>query len=315
MSTKQLNIFCLLFILAILGACKDKYDLPNQPLALYNKVYMPQAVNGFKECALSITDTVQTLVYSANYGGVSYPGTDIQVSFTVNNELVDSINRAGNTNYAIMPDKSYELVTTAVIKQGTLGTGALALKVKTSGADAPQILKDYLLPVTISSSTAELNKTLSVTFFKITVQPVMYDRTGWKIAGFSSEEASGEGPDNGKAVFVLDNKPATFWHSQWLGASPGPPHYLIIDMGEAKTIHGIALTPRQSNNNGKPSALALETSMDNVTWQQAGTFTMENSKAEQLKVMSTYNQARYFKLIINESYNASYTHLAELKAF
>ncbi|RFS26313.1 DUF1735 domain-containing protein [Chitinophaga silvatica] len=315
MSINQLYIICLLFTCTILNACKDKYELPDQPLSAYNKVYIPQGVNGIKAYTLKIADTAQTILYSANYGGVEYPGADIQVNFAVNNQLVDSINNINNTSYAVMPDESYEFVTSAVIKQGTLGTGALALKIKTSGENAPQMLKDYLLPIVISSSSGEINKALSVTFFKITIQPEMYDRTNWTIAGFSSEEASGEGPKNGKAIFVLDNDPSSFWHTQWLGASPGPPHYLIIDMGETKTIHGLALTPRQSDNSGKPEELALETSMDNVTWQQAGEFTMTNSKDEQLKVMNSYNQARYFKVIIKKSYSATYTHLAELKAF
>lgn len=315
MSTKQLQILCAILFLSLLHACSDKFELPEQPLSAYTKVYMPQSVNGPKIYSFKMADTVQSVIYSASYGGLDYPTADIQVNFAVNNQLVDSFNKANGTTYQVLPDKSYEYTATGVIRQGTLSTGPLAVQIKTGGAGAPEVLKDYLLPVVISSTSAELNSKISVAFFKITIQPVLYDRTGWKIAGFSSEEAEGEGPNNGKAIFVLDNNPSSFWHSQWKGASPGPPHYLIVDMGATKTIHGVALTPRQSDNSGKPAELAVETSADNITWQQVGTFTMENTTAEQMRALKTYTDARYFKLIINKSYNGSYTHLAELKAF
>lgn len=315
MSFKQFHIFCFIVLAAAFTACNDKFELPEQPLSAYTKVYMPQSVNGPKVYSFKISDTAQTMIYSANFGGQDYPAADIQVTFAVNNQLVDSFNKANGTTYAVLPEKSYEYTTSAVIPKGALSTGPLSVKVKTSGDGAIEVLKDYLLPVTISSTSAELNTAMSVAFFKVSVQPEVYDRTGWTIAGFSSEEADGEGPNNGRAVFVLDNNPSTFWHTQWKGASPGPPHYLIVDMGAAKTVHGLALTPRQSDNSGKPQELTVEASTDNQTWQAVGSFTMENTTAEQMRTLSTYTDARYIKLTITKSYNASYTHLAEFKAF
>jgi len=305
----------------MLGSCKDKYDLPAQPPSNYTKIYMPEAVNNPMNYTLKITDSPQAIVYGANYGGQDYPSQDIPVTFTVNNALVDSFNSANHTSYAVVPDGTYALAkAAALIPRGQLSTGPLEITVRTNGAGSIEALKNYLLPVTLSSTTAKVNENLRTTFYTIKAQPDFadysnFDRTNWTVIGFSSQEASGEGPNNGRAIFALDGDPNTYWHTQWQGGQPGPPHYLIIDMGVTRTIHGLSFLDRQSDNSGKPNSVTVETSMDNVTWEAAGAFNLQNTKSLQLQFLSGFKQARYFKVNILSSYNATYTHLAELNAF
>jgi hypothetical protein len=311
---------CYIFLLALF-ACTDKYELPEQPLSAYSKVYMPLAVNNPKVYTLKISDTAQEMIYSASYGGQDYPTQDIQVTFTPNTALVDSFNNANHTAYTPMPEKSYTLsATTGIISKGKLGTGPLIIAVKTSGAGAIPILKDYLLPISISSASEKVNENLRTTFYKVRAQPNLadypvYDRTNWKVLAFSSEEANGEGAGNGKVINALDNNPATYWHSQWQGASPGPPHFFVIDMGAVKTLHGLSFLDRQSDNSGKPQEVVVQTSMDNVTWVTAGAFTLANTKDLQPQFLTAFIDARYLKVTVQSSYGASYTHLAELNAF
>jgi hypothetical protein len=59
----------------------------------------------------------------------------------------------------------------------------------------------------------------------------------------------------------------------------------------------------------------VQTSMDNITWTDAAAFTLANTKDLQPQFLAAFREARYFKVIIQSSYNASYTHLAELNAF
>jgi hypothetical protein len=166
-----------------------------------------------------------------------------------------------------------------------------------------------------------VNETLRTTFFVVKAQPDLknypfYDRTGWQVIDFSSQEATGEGPNNGRAVFILDNNTATFWHSQWQNGSPGPPHYVTIDMGIQKTIHGLSFIGRQGDYNGRPNEVNVQVSNDNSVWTDAGTFNLQNSKDQQSVFLPNgFKNARYFKVIINSSYNATYTHLAELNTF
>src|SRR3546814_20514323 len=85
------------------------------------------------------------------------------------------------------------------------------------------MFKTYLLPLSIQSSF-KINEAIQTTYYLITAEPDIadypdYDRSAWTIVDFSSEEANGEGPNNGRAVLVLDGDNQTFWHSQWQGAS------------------------------------------------------------------------------------------------
>ncbi|HEY9259430.1 discoidin domain-containing protein [Chitinophaga sp.] len=306
---------CCIFLLGLFS-CTDKFELPDQPLSAYNKVYMPLAVNNPKVYAFAVADSAQAMIYSASYGGQDYPTSDIQVTFSSNTALVDSFNAVNHTAYLPMPDKSYTLsTTTGTIRKGSLGTGPLTIDVKTSGAGSIDIMKEYLLPVSIVSASATINESLRTTFYKVRADYPVYDRSNWQVLSFSSQEANGEGSGNGKVINALDNNNATYWHSQWQGTSPGPPHFFVIDMGEVKTLHGFSFLDRQSDNAGKPQDVVVETSMDNITWTTAGSFTLANTKDLQPKVLSSFTDARYFRITIQNSYNATYTHLAELNAF
>ncbi len=151
-------------------------------------------------------------------------------------------------------------------------------------------------------------------FFIVKAQPDLkdypnYDRTLWQVIDFSSQEANGEGANNGRAIFVLDGNNSTFWHTQWQGASPGPPHYLTIDMGEQKTLHGVSFLPRQNDSGGKPNEVNVQVSEDNITWTDGGSFTLLNNKDTQPQFLPKgFKSGRYFKIIINSAYNGSYTH-------
>lgn len=306
---------CCIFLLGLFS-CTDKIELPDQPLSAYNKVYMPLAVNNPKVYAFQVADTTQPMIYSASYGGQDYPTNDIQVTFSPNTTLVDSFNAANHTAYLPMPEKSYTLgTTTGTITKGTLSTGPLVIDVKTSGAGSIDIMKEYLLPVSIISASAGINEKLRTTFYKVRADYPLYDRTNWQVLSFSSQEANGEGAGNGKVINAFDNNAATYWHTQWQGGSPGPPHFFVIDMGDVKTLHGFSFLGRQSDNAGKPQDVVVETSMDNITWASVGSFTLANTNDAQTKVMSSFTDARYFKITILSSYNATYAHLAELNAF
>lgn len=71
---------------------------------------------------------------------------------------------------------------------------------------------------------------------------------GVKLVYADSEETEG---DPGTADNVLDDDTATFWHTQWSGASPAHPHALAFDLGRETTIIGLWLTPRQDSDNGQ----------------------------------------------------------------
>ncbi|WEK33940.1 MAG: discoidin domain-containing protein [Candidatus Pseudobacter hemicellulosilyticus] len=319
MFANKLSIVCSLLLLTGLSGCEKEYDLPSQPIDSYTKIYMPQAVTNPAVYELSIADTAQYLTYSASFGGQDYPGSDIPVTFVVSNELIDSFNLANGTSYAALPEKSYVFSTaSAIIPAGKLSTGPLSIGVTTDGN--MDMLTDYLLPISIGKAGEKVNDKLRTTFFKVRAQPDLnnyppYDRSGWSIVDFSSQEANGEGANNGRAVFVLDDNTATFWHTQWQGASPAPPHHITVDMGEVKTVHGLYFTARQSADNGKPRDVQIQLSTDNSTWITAREFTLANTKELQYQFLKSFTEARYVKMIVLNTYSSTVTHLADLKVF
>lgn len=303
-------------------SCKDDFNLPDQPVDSYTRVYMPQAVNAPTVKVFKITDSVQTLTYGAVYGAQGYPETDIPVTFTVSKNKVDSFNTANKTSYPLLPDGSYTLsATNAVIPKGQVSTAPLSISFKTNGAGAMPALKTFVLPVSIAGTSVKVNEPLRTTFYLVKTQPDLkdypnYDRALWQVIDFSSEEANGEGANNGRAIFALDGNNGTFWHTQWQGASPGPPHYLTIDMGVVKTLHGLSFLGRQADGGGKPNEVNIQVSTDNATWTNAGTVNLLNSQALQPQFFPNgFQDGRYFKVIVNSAYNGSYTQIAELNAF
>jgi beta-galactosidase len=63
----------------------------------------------------------------------------------------------------------------------------------------------------------------------------------WTIASVSSEESERE---DGSAGNAIDGQTASFWHTQWGSASPGHPHFLVLDLGRRETIGGFRYQPR-----------------------------------------------------------------------
>ena len=271
------------------SACKETVMLPEQDEAAFSQVYMPQAVNGVVNKILEVKDGDQSFVYGANLGGVGYAERDIKVRFGVDNAMVNSFNALNNTNYEPLPAGSYQLsAAESIIPKGGLTTSPLKVSVKTTGSSAIKMFKNYLLPVSVSSDF-KLNEKLKTTYFLINAQPNQadypdYDRSAWKILDFSSQEANGEGPNNGRATFVLDNNIQSFWHSQWQGASPGPPHHITVDMGKVLTLHGVNFTARQVDGaGGKPQDVRIEISTDNVNWKPVALFTLNAVRNQQKK--------------------------------
>ncbi|UYQ95935.1 DUF1735 domain-containing protein [Chitinophaga horti] len=306
---------------ALLAGCKEEYDLPDQPLSQYINVYMPQAVNNPVSKTLGIADTAQTIVFGACYGGQDYPTGNVAVKFKLSPELIDSFNTANGTSYEMLPAIGYDLSgLEATIPAGKVNTEPMKISVRTTGSNAIKALRTYVLPLSIESAGLKINPTLRTTFYVIQALPKLedypdYDRSLWSIAGFSSEEANGEGAGNGQAINTIDDDKNTFWHSQWQGASPAAPHHIIYDMGETKEVHGISFLGRQNNGSGKPSSVTVETSLDNVTWEVAGTMALENNQNLQRKFLAEFKQARYIKVTINAAFSASFSSMAELWAF
>ncbi|MBK7642555.1 MAG: beta-galactosidase [Planctomycetes bacterium] len=81
---------------------------------------------------------------------------------------------------------------------------------------------------------------------------------GMSVVYADCEETEGE---NGNASNAIDGDKATFWHTQWQGASPAYPHVLVIDLGAERTLTGFKYLPRQDAPHGRVKDFQLFTSL------------------------------------------------------
>ena len=131
---------------------------------------------------------------------------------------------------------------------------------------------------------------------------VFADKSGWKVIDKSSEESGG-----GNAVYAIDGKTSTIWHTRYSGSVAEAPHHITIDMGETQTIKGFLATPRMDGNtNGLIRKYQFQVSQDGEEWTtvSSGDWLPYCTEVDFQK-----KDCRYIKLICTEGTWAS---LAEL---
>lgn len=120
--------------------------------------------------------------------------------------------------------------------------------------------------------------------------PIYVDRSTWRVASVSSENAGEE------ARNAIDGDPATIWHSRWSTSATKHPHEIVIDMASMLVIDKFIYTPRNSGN-GRIKNYELYFSKDGKNWENKVTGTFLNTSAIQTVTLEKPVTARYFKLI------------------
>lgn len=320
-------LFCILF-----AACGKPYgdDMGVDNPDSYSMIYTINASDDASKNVMVIPMGIDTSfsVY-ANFGGISYPGTDIKVKFKIAPELIEKYNETNQTSYPIMLPESYNVENLdVVIKKGELQSSPVNIKIDSKAFDG---VGKYLLPIHIENVSPEIkiNENLRTAYLLVNgyydSNPFpAYDRGGWSIAGFSTDEDEKNAtyPNNGRAISIIDNANSSFWCSQWRAAKPGPPHWIAMDMGEPKELHGVTIRgrhdskdPNIAKSNGNPRIFHVDVSNDNVNWERAGNYAVDNIL--QYSVYFDHKKtARYFRITVTATQADFYgTHIAEVYAF
>lgn len=107
-------------------------------------------------------------------------------------------------------------------------------------------------------------------------------RSGWTAIADSFDK-------NDRPANAIDGSPASFWHSQWDGAEPVPPHRFIVDLGQLTVVRGFRYLPRQdTGTNGMIAKYRFYTSSDGIDWGRPlaeGDFTRQGSAKAEKTVM------------------------------
>lgn len=284
----------------------------------------------------STFDTADTIGFSATLVNADFPTVkgspegNITVHFKANPALVADYNKMHGTSYKALPDANFTLDASGAIPKGESATSGLRLLIK--NGDGLEAFATYLLPITIEGvDGAELSNIQRTTYFLVTRQPSVnnlpnLDRIGWSVYSYSSQEpGEGDGTNNnGLAIAALDDDLDTYWHSKWDPDDVPPPHFIAIDMGAIKTLHGLGYICRHLegdwavNGHGQFKVITVSLSTDGTNWTDAGTFHLalppiENPSYE-TRFALPVSQARYFKITVTEPWNAPGTSVAEIYA-
>ncbi len=58
----------------------------------------------------------------------------------------------------------------------------------------------------------------------------------------------------------------SIWHTEFVGATPGYPHELVVNLGASRPIEGILYIPRQDSSNGRVRDFEIRVSPDGKNW-------------------------------------------------
>ena len=225
--TKYLAVLCCGTLFA---ACENPIqdDLNVDNPENYTRIYTVNAVDDASKNTLSFPlERDTSLMVYANLSGIRNPGCDVTVKFRVAPELVDTYNQKHQSNYPMMLDGSYTIENLeAVIPNGKYISSPIRIAINSQAFDGVGV---FLLPVRIENVTPDLavNESLQTAYLRIngyyTENPFpRYDRSGWSIAGFSTQEAEATStyPNRGLAVSIIDGETTPIGVRS--GATPNP---------------------------------------------------------------------------------------------
>ena len=289
------------------------------------KVYIPEAktlqIKNF-DLGEELREVFHVAVTASDYVTRSGKevGGDVKVQLTVDEAKVQEYNSLCGTDYPLLPSDCYTLTTETVIPAGESSSADLVLTVNAQGKIQP--FDSYLLPVTITSvEGAQADHIQQTVYYLLSGAEDVWamplaDRSAWQVVEVSSEETSGEGSDNGHAIHAFDGLKGTFWHTQWKGNEPQPPHHIVVDMGQEVKMLGFQYVSRD-HGEAWPQEMTMETSLDGLKWESAGTYSdlPAGAKEEFRSYFPGFKQARYFRLTITAVYSGKWaTAVAEINA-
>lgn len=319
-----------LFALLSCGkAVDDKFNVDDPQI--YDKVYSAQAVDNSASQTYSfpMTEQGQIKVF-ANFGGLSYPESNITVKFRVAPEYLAIYNYENYSSLEILAAESYSISNTEVtIPAGKLrSTDAVIIDIDTNYLEGTGV---YVLPVHIESvngvSIPPISKDLRTVYLKVNgyfdTNPYQYiDRATWGVSSYSSQEPNEDSGRGGSAFNAIDDDNYTYWSTAWRASQPGHPHWIAIDMGEDQDLHGFTIRGRADNDDidkvyarSNPIAISIQIGNDGVVWTDAGSYTLEH-QLENTFYLDRFVASRYFKVIVTSSYgDTHFTSIAEINAF
>lgn len=171
---KKIKLLLYIAFLFLYCSCSEEFSWKTEG-DQFGAIYMVQAKEPI-EISLSRTNQTQMVNFGVAYGGLNLPDQDIIITFKEAPELVTEYNNLYHTDYDILPSSAYSIESfTATIRKGTSTSNSLEGSFFVD--EALLIDKEYLLPLSIASNSAELEvkKELSTIYYTVKMQYPSYE--------------------------------------------------------------------------------------------------------------------------------------------
>lgn len=298
-------------IASLCGYNTVQYVLPLQALAANGNLNpeRDRIILGF-EVAQPIVTIANGGFQNVDINAIRLLPVEIEVPFTnkwnidcvLKNDqsIVDEYNASNNSFFALLPPEQYTAPEKIELKEGET---SVVINYQLSDNLLPG---NYLLPIQIDKINATIGGQTTNVLVPDTKTSILYslikqgekvEKSGWSILSATSEEVTGEGVGNGKAIHLIDGNSETFWHSKWSGGNVPLPYEIVIDMKKDVHVAQIELLPRGRGSNNPLKLVKFEGSMDNSTWESLGSFAFTNQDQSLIYAVKS-TKCRYIKLVI-----------------
>ncbi len=134
-------------------------------------------------------------------------------------------------------------------------------------------------------------------------------KAGWRVVSCSSQQGGNEAVDN-----IIDEDPATIWHTQYQPVKPACPHEVVIDLGKTYDISHIVYQGRADMGNGRVSRYEAYLSTQLGDWgSPVAAGRLQNSAEEQQVALATPTQGRYLRFVVLSTHDRQdYASTAEI---
>ena len=141
--------------------------------------------------------------------------------------------------------------------------------------------------------------------------PGFLPQTDWSLVSVDSQETVAE---DDPATNAFDGSTSTFWHTQYQGAQPPPPHEIVIDLGARYSLTSMQYTPRQDGNqNGMVKDYEFYVGDSTTSWGTAATTGTFTTTTDPTTVPFAAAAGRYIRFrALSEVNGKPYTSVAEI---
>jgi len=144
----------------------------------------------------------------------------------------------------------------------------------------------------------------------------------WSIESVSDEEPTDNNSTGYSQVAenILDGDFDTFWHSRYSDGEVAHPHTITVDMGASREVDGFQFVQREAVSAGavrvRLKEFVLQVSDDGSSWDELGTYTLDNTGLPQQIELDKTRSFRYFRVRTQSSVdNETRTSLAEVGVY